>query len=207
MTVFDELATQLHYGHWGSVLAWFMVFAVFVVFLPFNMKTSRKPTNMYLAFIVASALEMFGLPLSMYFVAWALGIKLPVGLLWGHTLQQRIGYWGMYIGFALNLLGGALIYRGWKAIYREYWVGERGEGRLVTDGVYSYTRHPQYAGFILMTLGLLIHWATIPLLVMWPLLVVQYYRLARREEAEMIEEFGEEYVRYMEKTPMFLPTP
>ncbi len=179
---------------------------MFIIFLPYNRKTGRKPTNMYLAFIVASALEMFGIPLSMYFVAWALGIQLPAGLLWGHTLQQSIGYWGMYIGFGLNIVGGALIFFGWKAVYKRYWKSETGEGKLVTDGIYASIRHPQYTGFMLMTLGLLVHWATIPLLVMWPLLVVQYYRLAKREEAEMIEEFGDEYREYMERTPRFFPT-
>jgi len=206
MNVLEQLAAHLHYGQWGAAASWFMVFAVFAFFLPYNKKTGRKPANMYIAFIVASALEMFGIPLSMYFVAWALGIQLPAGLLWGHTLQQSIGYWGMYIGFGLNIVGGALIYFGWKAVYKGYWKSETGEGKLVTDGIYAYIRHPQYTGFILMTLGLLVHWATIPLLVMWPLLVVQYYRLARREEAEMVAEFGEEYPSYMEKTPMFFPT-
>ena len=206
MNALEELAAHLQYGQWGAVASWFIVFAVFILFLPYNRKTSRKPTNMYLAFIVASALEMFGIPLSMYFVAWALGIQLPAGLLWGHTLQQIIGYWGMYIGFGLNIVGGALIFSGWKAIYKSYWNSESGEGKLVTKGIYAYIRHPQYTGFMLMTLGLLVHWATIPLLVMWPLLIFQYYRLARREETEMIAEFGEEYSSYMEKTPRFFPT-
>jgi protein-S-isoprenylcysteine O-methyltransferase Ste14 len=58
-----------------------------------------------------------------------------------------------------------------------------------------------------MTLGLLVHWATLPLLVMWPILVVQYVRLAKREEAEMEEQFGEDYREYRERTPMFLPSP
>ena len=142
----------------------------------------------------------------MYFVAWALGIQLPAGLLWGHTLQQNIGYWGMYIGFGMNIVGGALIYYGWKAVYKRYWKSDEGEGKLVTDGVYAYVRHPQYTGFMLMTLGLLVHWATIPLLVMWPLLILQYYRLAKREEDEMIEEFGDEYLEYMGRTPRFFPT-
>jgi protein-S-isoprenylcysteine O-methyltransferase Ste14 len=57
-----------------------------------------------------------------------------------------------------------------------------------------------------MTFGLLVHWATLPLLIMWPILVVQYYRLARREEAEMEEEFGEEYRLYRERVSMFLPS-
>jgi protein-S-isoprenylcysteine O-methyltransferase Ste14 len=113
----------------------------------------------------------------------------------------------MYIGFALNLAGAVLIILGWKEIFFRYWRKDEGEGALVTNGIYAYSRHPQYAGFILMTLGLLIHWATLPLLIMWPILVVQYVRLARREEAEMEEEFSEEYRLYQERVPMFLPYP
>jgi protein-S-isoprenylcysteine O-methyltransferase Ste14 len=149
---------------------------------------------------------MFGIPLSMYFITWAFGINLPAGLLWGHTLEGVIGYWGMYLGFALNVAGAALIYLGWREIHSRYWAVEEGQGELVTDSVYSFSRHPQYAGFILMTFGLLVHWATLPLLIMWPILVVQYYRLARREEAEMEAEFGEEYRAYKGKVPMFLPS-
>ncbi len=118
-----------------------------------------------------------------------------------------IGYWGMYIGFALNLAGAALIILGWKEIYHRYWRKDEGEGTLVTNGIYAYSRHPQYAGFILLTFGLLVHWATLPLLIMWPILVVKYYKLARREEAEMEKEFGEEYRLYRERVSMFIPYP
>jgi protein-S-isoprenylcysteine O-methyltransferase Ste14 len=111
----------------------------------------------------------------------------------------------MYIGLALNLVGGLLIITGWRSVHRSYWSKHEGEGMLVTDGIYAYTRHPQYTGFIIMTLGLLIHWATIPLLAMWPLLVLQYYRLARKEEVDMEDEFGDEYREYKEKVPMFIP--
>jgi len=207
MSSTENLVEHLHYGNWGSAMGWFAAFVVFIAFLPFHRKSQAKPSSVYVAFIVASALEMFGIPLSMYFVAWAFGVSLPTGLLWGHTLQGYIGFWGMYLGFALNLAGGALIIRGWRAVYNSYWRKEEGEGGLVTSGVYAYSRHPQYTGFILMTLGLLVHWATIPLLVMWPLLVIQYYRLARREEVEMIAEFGEEYLKYKRRVPMFVGIP
>ncbi len=206
MTLAEFLEQSLHYGNWAMVVGWFLIFAVFVAFIPFNRKSQTKPASVYVAFIVASALEMFGVPLSMYFLAWAFGINVPSGLLWGHTLEGVIGYWGMYIGFALNLAGAVLIVLGWREIHRRYWAVEEGRGELVIDGVYSFSRHPQYAGFILMTFGLLVHWATLPLLIMWPILVVQYYRLARREEAEMEEEFGEEYLAYQGKVPMFLPS-
>lgn len=40
---------------------------------------------------------------------------------------------------------------------------------------------------------------------MWPILVVVYYRLAKKEENEMINEFGDNYITYHKKTGMFLP--
>ena len=100
-------------------LGWVLVFVVFIVFIPFNRKSQSKPTSVYVAFIVASALEMFGIPLSMYFIARAFGLQVPRGLLWGHTLEGIIGYWGMYIGFALNLVGAAFIVFGWMAIHTD----------------------------------------------------------------------------------------
>jgi protein-S-isoprenylcysteine O-methyltransferase Ste14 len=197
----------LHYGNWVATFGWFLIFLIFIVFLPYHKKTSKKPSNIYIAFIVASAFEMFGIPLSMYFLAWTFGVTIPRGIFWGHTLEGVIGYWGMYIGFLLNIIGGILIYRGWKAVYRQYWSKEESDGKLVTTGVYQYSRHPQYTGFIIMTLGLLIHWATLPLLLMWPLLVVQYYRLAKSEESTMEEKFGEEYIDYKQRVPMFIGLP
>lgn len=50
-------------------------------------------------------------------------------------------------------------------------------------------------------------WAALPLLVMWPILIVLYYRLAKREERDMEKEFGQEYVEYRRRTSMFLPLP
>jgi protein-S-isoprenylcysteine O-methyltransferase Ste14 len=205
MTIAELLEQNLRFGNWTMALGWFIIFVVFIVFIPFNRKSQSKPTSVYVAFIVASALEMFGIPLSMYFIAWAFGIQVPRGLLWGHTLEGIIGNWGMYFGLALNLVGATFIISGWRAIHSRYWVKGEGQGELVTDGIYSLSRHPQYAGFILMTFGLLVHWATLPLLVMWPVLVIQYYRLAKREELEMEEEFGERFREYKEKVPMFLP--
>jgi len=66
-------------------------------------------------------------------------------------------------------------------------------------------RHPQYTGFILITLGPLIHWATIPLLVMWSILVLQYNRLAKEEEKDLEREFGDEFRAYRKSVSMFVP--
>ncbi len=205
MSLDQSAETQGYYGNWGYVIVSILLFGFFIAFMPLHKKTHRRPASIYLAFIVASAFEMYGIPLSMYFVAWAFGVYLPEGLLWGHTLKQYIGYWGIYLGLAINLMGADLVIRGWGAVHKDYWGKEKGKRKLVTDGVYAYMRHPQYTGFMLLTLGLIVHWATILLLVMWPILAYQYYRLAKIEEKEMEEEFGEEYIEYRKRVPMFIP--
>lgn len=196
----------MEYGDWGFVIIWAVIFGLFLAFIPFYKKSQRRSSSVYLAFVVALAFEMFGIPLSLYAATWAFGFSLPEGFLWGHTLQQYIGYWGMYIGFALNLVGALLVIRGWRVIHKQYWSKEEGKGALVTNGIYAYIRHPQYTGFLLITLGLLVHWATLPLLIMWPLLVLLYYRLAKREEKDMEKEFGNQYIEYKKQTSMFLPS-
>jgi protein-S-isoprenylcysteine O-methyltransferase Ste14 len=76
---------------------------------------------------------------------------------------------------------------------------------LATTGPYAYVRHPQYVGFISIMFGFLMQWPTLVTLAMFPILVYMYARLARREEQEVLAEFGEEYRRYMQATPAFLP--
>lgn len=194
-----------HFGNWWAVAVWTALFAALLLFVPFYRKADRKPAGAFLGFIVAFALEMFGAPLSLYFVLWAFGKSLPEGVLWGHTLKGSFGMTGHYIYLACLLAGAVLVVGGWARIHREYWSLEEGKGRLVEEGIYRYVRHPQYAGFLLTSLGVLFEWATIPLLILWPVLASMYVRLARREEKQMEDRFGDAWRSYKERTGMFLP--
>ena len=198
--------TTSHFGHWGFVIIWSIFGAVFLLFTPFYKKSQRKPSGVYLAFMVAMAFEMFGIPMSMYILSWVFGKTIPEGIFWGHTLFQWIGHTGMYIGTGLILTGISLVIMGWNVVYKRYWRREVGQGELVTNGIYRYIRHPQYTGFLLITLGMLLDWATLPMLIMWPIMAVLYYRLAKREEGYMLEQFGKRYVEYSQATGMFLPS-
>ncbi len=102
------------------------------------------------------------------------------------------------ISNGLVLIGFAIMWRGWKLIHGE-------KGGLVTKGPYSYIRHPQYSGLFLVMVGMLIQWPTIITALMFPVLIYVYYHLSRREEAEMHIRFSNEYKKYCEKTPMFIP--
>jgi protein-S-isoprenylcysteine O-methyltransferase Ste14 len=76
--------------------------------------------------------------------------------------------------------------------------------KIVTTGVYSIVRHPQYVG------GLLAHAGISFLLSAWysllstPLMVAIVYLISRKEEAELIKEFGKEYEKYKKRVPMLL---
>lgn len=77
--------------------------------------------------------------------------------------------------------------------------------RLATTGPYAHVRHPQYDGFLLIMIGFLLQWPTIPTLVMFPILVYVYARLARGEEREVAKEFGADWDAYAAHTPAFWP--
>jgi protein-S-isoprenylcysteine O-methyltransferase Ste14 len=197
--------TESHFGNWVGMAIFIVLGLVFLGFTPFYKKSQLKPAGTYVAFLVAWAFEMFGIPMSMYIISWAIGRRLPEGILWGHTLFQQFGDLGLLLSYGFILLGLVLVVWGWGVIFKRYWSKEEGRGELVTHGIYALIRHPQYTGFMIITLGMLCDWATLPMLIMWPIMAVLYYRLARKEEADMLEEFGQPYQEYRARTGMFLP--
>lgn len=196
---------QSHFHQWGAVIFFIVIYSIALLFVPFYKKMNRKPATAYFAFVLAFAIEMHGIPMSMYLISMIIGKKLPEGVLWGHTLFDQIGYTGMYLNIACAIIALLMIGNGWYHIYHKYWSKESGKGRVVTSGIYKYIRHPQYTGFMLLTFGMLLEWATLPTLIMWPFILVLYYRLAKREEKDMVKEFGEEYLMYMKRTKRFIP--
>lgn len=196
---------ESHFHNWFGVLFFAALYGLVLLFVPFYKKMERKPRGTYIAFVIAFAIEMHGIPFSMNLIAWIIGRNLPEGILWGHTLFPQVGFLGMYINIGCAVIAFALILNGWYNIYKKYWSKEKGKGELVTTGVYKYIRHPQYAGLLLLSLGMLIEWATLPLLIMFPVMIFMYTRLAKREEKDILNEFGEPYRQYMAKTKMFIP--
>lgn len=85
----------------------------------------------------------------------------------------------------------------------------KGKGGLVTSGLYSVVRHPQYLGIILATLGLTFFEMEVRLisLIAWIMLIFAYVWLARREESKLQKKYGEEFLAYKRRTPFILPLP
>ena len=107
----------------------------------------------------------------------------------------------MVLGYAIVFAGATLVAEGWRTAHRV-----PREGRLATEGVYARVRHPQYTGFFLIIFGEgIVHWPTIVSVAAFPIIVVAYSLLARREERQMLETFGDEYRQYQRRVPMFIP--
>ena len=77
---------------------------------------------------------------------------------------------------------------------------------LATIGPYERIRHPQYVAFLLIQLGFLLQWPTLLTLLMFPILLVMYRRLAVTQEGEIGQQFGADFDAYATRTLRFLPS-
>jgi protein-S-isoprenylcysteine O-methyltransferase Ste14 len=200
------------YGLWSLVLINSLVFIIFA-FSFARPRTSRdwRSFGAFAAFLVALFTEMYGFPLTIYLLSGWLVSRFPgvdfAAYDAGHLLEVLFGWkanphWGPFHLVSSLLIGGGfwLLAAAWPPLYRA-----QREEILATTGPYAHIRHPQYVGFILIMLGFLFQWPTLVTLVMFPLLVVMYAILARREEADVRAAFGPAYDRYAADTPAFFP--
>lgn len=200
------------YGLWTLVIINSAIFILFA-FSFFKPRTKRdwRTFGSFSAFIIALFVEMYGFPLTIYVLSGWLARRFPgidlLGHDFGHLWYSLLGFKGdphlNPIHIASNLLvalGFFLLSSAWRVLYRA-----QKEGTLATSGPYAYVRHPQYVAFTVIMFGFLVQWPTLVTLVMFPVLVVVYVRLAHREEREVRREFGPVWDEYAAATPGFIP--
>ena len=200
------------YGLWGLVAANSLVFILFAFgFARPRSARDWRSFGAFSAFVVALFTEMYGFPLTIYFLSGWLQSRYPqLDLLAhdaGHLWQTAFGLegdphlsWLHIVSIVMILAGLVLLGVAWWFLLRA-----RRRGRLATRGPYALVRHPQYVAFVVVMAGFLLQWPTLLTLAMFPVLVAMYGRLARKEEAEIAAQFGEEYRTYALRTPRYLP--
>jgi len=208
-----EEAGGYAYGMWPVVVFNIILFLFFVIgFLKPKKKFEWASMGAFLGFLVALFTEMYGFPLTIYFLSTWMGKAYPVLDPFSHPSGHLVL---VFLGLAhsaaammiLHLISNGLIFFGFYIVYKGWMLIYTAQkyNKLVTDGVYSYVRHPQYSGLFLVTIGFLIQWPSLTTLIMWPILIFAYYRLAMREEKDMVKQFGQEYLDYKKRVSAFIP--
>lgn len=200
--------SSYQYGMWSMVLFNIVLFGGFALsFIRPKTRVEWRRMGLFTGFLVALFVEMYGIPLTVYILVSTLGWVPASGAFQhvnGHILGTLLGLppTGKYL---ICMVGGMLVFGGlvlmgkaWKRIHEA-------DGDLVTGGLYGKVRHPQYSGLLLIIIGFLVQWPTLITLAMAPMLVGAYIHLAFREERALRKEFGEEFERYRNRVPAFVP--
>jgi protein-S-isoprenylcysteine O-methyltransferase Ste14 len=200
------------YGLWTMVLINSAVFILFA-FSFFKPQTKRdwRTFGTFSGFIVALFVEMYGFPLTIYLLAGWLGRRFPGANLLshdaGHLWYSLLGFNGdphfnpIHIASNVVIVGGfILLARSWRVLF-----AAQRDKTLATSGPYARIRHPQYVAFITVMFGFLLQWPTLVTLVMFPILLATYVRLAHREEREVAAEFADTWRAYAAVTPRWIP--
>lgn len=199
------------YGLWALVIVNAALFIVLAASF-FHPRTRRdwKAMGGFSAFVVALMIEMYGFPLTIYFLSGWVGSRfdsLELTHDGGHLWSELIGWKGDAHLSPFHLASYAFIGGGLWAIAAAWPVLLRAakSATLATTGPYARVRHPQYVGFLAIMIGFLLQWPTIPTLVMFPAMVWLYHRLAIKEEHEIAAAFGPVWDDYARATPRFVP--
>lgn len=214
-------------GFIGDVFFWFIVFFVLV----YLAETLPKIRHVIEAVITASVSAFQHLPLDgglmtvplvWYYFYWPL--RHPSASAF-NQMVLRLKYDIPRILFPVSdwqieryLIGGRIIeYIGFAILLLAVVQFLRRRGKLVTTGLYSVVRHPQYFGIILITFGIsVMSWnrylwwgpeMNYEIFYVWLIQVLGYVILASYEEHHLLKKYEKEYTEYKKKVPFILPLP
>lgn len=196
-TILPHMITQ----QWHIVILNIVIFLLFLIPLSFRRKIDWKEYGLVTAFFISLFVEMYGIPLTIFLASKSLTgseIVIPNSIVDFEFLGVGIRMTlAMVYGTILMVIGTFLIIIGWVTLYKNIQ-----HNKIVIIGIYSYSRHPQYLGFVFIILGWIIGWPSILVVIFGIILIFIYIRVSMLEEKELSH--LKEYQCYKKKVPFLI---
>jgi protein-S-isoprenylcysteine O-methyltransferase Ste14 len=143
----------------------------------------------------------------LFFVLIAILVLYAINHAWMEALDFYLPPWLSWLGFMIGLLSVALIIWVQLELGRQFspQLQLRQEHQLVTSGPYSRVRHPLYTAIFGFRLSLALVSANWFFVAFFILSLVGLCLRVPKEEQMMLDQFGDEYQAYMQRTGRFFP--
>lgn len=188
-------------GQWHIVVYNILFFLSFSIPLAYRRKINWSEYGLVVAFFVSLFVEMYGVPFTLLFFSNYFHSNIPMAphVYTFSFFGVRLGMnFGMAYGGVIMTIGMLVVVSGWITLYRNI-----KKTKLVTSGIYAYSRHPQYLGFLMIIIGWCIGWPTIMSIVFTCILTFMYIRVCWKEEKEVSQQIPE-YQNYKQSVPFFV---
>ena len=143
---------------------------------------------------------LYGLITLGYFLSFAIGA----------TKLGRIYHWNTFFTIGMTLIGIGLVLRIHSILtlrhFFTYSVAQVENHQIIQTGLYKFIRHPGYLGQLIIFLGISIsisNWISILTMIL-PITLAYLYRI-KVEERFMLEQWGDNYLNYQNRTKRLLP--
>ena len=150
---------------------------------------------------------MFAIRVAMFFLLLGWLALYAINPTWMGVLSAPFPDWLRWAGFALGLASLALWTWAQASLGKE-WSPQlqlREEHHLVTMGPYARVRHPLYTAMLGVGTAFALVTANWVFVLLAVAMIAGLVARVPREEQMMLEQFGEKYKAYMQRTGRFLP--
>ncbi len=153
----------------------------------------RDPQTIFLSIVILA-----------YFTTMFIYILLPDWIFWAHLELHIIIRW---FGVALGVLSIGLLTWIHQTLGRQYAakLEIQKEHALIEAGPYNKVRHPMYTVFISFSLAVAFISSNLLILIFAILIAIPFHWITQKEERMLTDQFGEDYLSYMDRTGRFLP--